>query len=470
MKNILLFVIFCIVSLTFNTGALWGEIICVDPSGGGDYTNLQNALDYAETNGADDVIQVVQGTYTGNFTYRSSQGRTIILEGGYVPSTACSEREDDPTNTVLDGNLSGNVLILSNNSGGDILVDGFTIRNGVASTNGGGIYAQSYSSSGTANNVTITNNIITNNSASSGGGVYARSTGQTSSGTITLIANLLAENTVDSRYGGVHARSSSASGNAGDVILTNNTIVGNIADSDNAGVYAESISSSGTAGDVILTSNIIKENTADYGMSGVQAESRTSEGTAGDVILTNNIIAENRATVYGGGAVVKSWFSSELGSAGTVILTNNTITGNKTDVRGSGLIISMYDNTIYCYNNIIWGNTADVESGDDIRFYGTGTAYGYNNDYSDMVGSWTSSGSNINLDPRLTGSYHLKSSSPCIDAGETNVPSPPGLPSTDFEGDDRTIDGNKDGTATVDIGADEYIPKGLISHLLILLL
>ena len=36
--------------------------------------------------------------------------------------------------------------------------DGIQLKR-VASTNGGGIYAQSYSSSGTANNVTITNNI-----------------------------------------------------------------------------------------------------------------------------------------------------------------------------------------------------------------------------------------------------------------------------------------------------------------------
>ena len=47
------------------------------------------------------------------------------------------------------------------------------------------------------------------------------------------------------------------------------------------------------------------------------------------------------------------------------------------------------------------------------------------------------------------------SGSPCIDTG-TNSASE--LPSVDFEGDDRVIDGNGDTLATVDKGADEYNP------------
>jgi hypothetical protein len=47
---------------------------------------------------------------------------------------------------------------------------------------------------------------------------------------------------------------------------------------------------------------------------------------------------------------------------------------------------------------------------------------------------------------------HLWSVSPCIDEGTDSVV----LPDSDFEGDPRIIDGDSDGTAIVDMGADEY--------------
>jgi len=87
--------------------------------------------------------------------------------------------------------------------------------------------------------------------------------------------------------------------------------------------------------------------------------------------------------------------------------------------------------------------------------------------YSDMYGTWSGeSGYNLNQNPRLSSNYHLRSSSPCIDAGNSCAP---GLLAYDFEGDNRIIDGNNDGIAYADIGADEYIPKGLISFFLLLL-
>jgi len=61
------------------------------------------------------------------------------------------------------------------------------------------------------------------------------------------------------------------------------------------------------------------------------------------------------------------------------------------------------------------------------------------------------------------GDYHLLPGSPCIDAGTNNVDDPATeevevLPDTDLDGNRRIIDGDLDGTATVDIGAYEYLP------------
>jgi len=76
--------------------------------------------------------------------------------------------------------------------------------------------------------------------------------------------------------------------------------------------------------------------------------------------------------------------------------------------------------------------------------------------YSALSNGWPGE-CNINADPLfvdpLKGNFHLQGTSPCIDAGNNNVPH---IPDTDFEGNERIIDGNNDGTATVDIGADEY--------------
>lgn len=373
------------------------HMVCVSTA-----AELQAALTAAETNDTNDIIMVVQGSYAGNFLFDSSEGFGIALLGGYA--AYCSSRIVNPENTVLDGNHAGGVLALQNTNGGDILVDGFTIRNGTVSGAGGGVYAWSYSDSATAGNVTLANNIIQGNSATGSG-----------SG------------------GGASARSESTSGTAGNITLFNNIVTGNNSDTFGGGVFAYSIANSGSA--------------------------------AGTITLTNNIIAGNTAADQGGGGVY-ACSSAGSGSGGTVTLLNNTITANKSPgaaSRGGGLFFSYGDNTINCYNNIIWGNTATT--GDDIYFVNTGgTANGYNNDYATMSGSWDSAAGDINADPLFValGDYHLRPASPCIDEG---LNSAPGIPALDFEGDARVIDGNNDGTALADIGADEYSgfpPNGTI--------
>jgi hypothetical protein len=156
-------------TLLFNTVYSFGAEFCVDNA-----PDLKTALSTAQSNGESDVIRVVQGNYNGNFSYNSSQGYSITLLGGYT--AGCAGRVVDPANSLLDGGGTGRVLSLSNNGGGDFLVDGFTLQNGQYSGDGGGVYAESSSDSGTAGDVTFTNNIFRmNTSEQGGGGVYARS-------------------------------------------------------------------------------------------------------------------------------------------------------------------------------------------------------------------------------------------------------------------------------------------------------
>jgi len=79
-------------------------------------------------------------------------------------------------------------------------------------------------------------------------------------------------------------------------------------------------------------------------------------------------------------------------------------------------------------------------------------------------GHWDDAGtpSDPSDDSFVLGDYHLLPGSPCIDAGTNDVDNPDTpeietLPDTDIAGLPRVIDGNLDGTATVDMGAYEYL-------------
>ena len=96
MRKLFLAGILVIATLAFLPANLWGAEFCVTNA-----AELQNALSTAATNGQDDTIKVVQGTYSGNFEYNSGKGHSITLLGGYY--TGCTSRVVDPANTVLDG-------------------------------------------------------------------------------------------------------------------------------------------------------------------------------------------------------------------------------------------------------------------------------------------------------------------------------------------------------------------------------
>lgn len=55
--------------------------------------------------------------------------------------------------------------------------------------------------------------------------------------------------------------------------------------------------------------------------------------------------------------------------------------------------------------------------------------------------------------PTTTGNLRLQSNSPAIDAGDNSFMT--GIP-IDLDGELRIVDGNMDGTLTVDMGAYEY--------------
>ncbi|MFB1490424.1 MULTISPECIES: hypothetical protein [unclassified Thiocapsa] len=173
------------------SGSPLAAVHCIDNA-----VDLQSALNSV---GEDDEIRLVQGTYVGNFLlpFVAPDGYGIRLLGGWT--AGCATRTLDPTNTILDGNGAGSIL----HSGPvfvddvDLLVEGLTLRNGVATQSpfwGGGLAFW-----GNYSRVTLRDNRFEGNHADQGGGgVSIHTYGATSA--IELTRNHFEAN--DSQFGG----------------------------------------------------------------------------------------------------------------------------------------------------------------------------------------------------------------------------------------------------------------------------
>jgi hypothetical protein len=135
---------------------------------------------------------------------------------------------------------------------------------------------------------------------------------------------------------------------------------------------------------------------------------------------------------------------------------NNTIVRNDVGIR-----VHTFSNALEVYeNNVIVDNViglqADVGVGANNLTWRHNLVFGNEVNY-EVISDQTGQNGNISADPQFIdadgGDYHLNESSPAIDSGDSAAPR---LPATDFEGDGRVLDGNKDSLGVVDMGADEF--------------
>jgi parallel beta-helix repeat protein len=329
------------------------------------YKTLDEALAVAHCCTVVDTIKVATGTYiptkkpyNGCTEMTTADARDLsfhlpdglVLWGGYpagggvrnIPANITTLSGDFNGDDVVTG--SGSTLSITGNgenayhvvlasadatTGVGVTIDGFTVTGGNANDNtissitvngnevwreiGGGIFTFNGANS-------ITNNILTGNSAQIGGAIYLKK------GTNTLSNNTVINNRATTQGGGILT-------DEGAHTISDNTIAGNYGDTEGGIAITFSICT--------LNNNTIYNNAGSSGTIGI------FQGTN---ILSNNVIYNNIGGTSGGILI----------DSGTNTLFNNTFYNNTSTFLGGAIHIGGGTNTLT--NNIFWDNKTGTDA------------------------------------------------------------------------------------------------------------
>jgi len=182
---------------------------------------LQDALDTAAANGADDTIQIVRGTYaiSGNhLIFNSAEAHSINIVGGFAPG--CGSRLHNAALTVLDGGDTTQIFNVTTSN--DFELHFLTLQHGYISGSSGGVMA--VFGNGAASSALLANVIVRDSGSDYGVGGVIFSV----AGTVTMQDNLVTG--IVSPGGAVYVGGETTVA----IHFTNNTIVGNTATSPGA--------------------------------------------------------------------------------------------------------------------------------------------------------------------------------------------------------------------------------------------
>jgi hypothetical protein len=390
----------------------------------GDFNSIQEAIDAASDG---DEILVASGTYQESLTIN----KDVHLRSA-----------DGPDSTIVETAGNGRVLtVIEGGTTSSATIEGFTIRGGTVSTEGGRPLL-------TGTSATILGNIIEDNVACDGAGIAVVG------GSPRIEGNII-------RY---NYRKGCTGGSGG------------------GGIYLR------TAGSAVVIKNVIENNTITGGPGG-----GVSLNAAGSTLILNNIIRFNDSTTSGGGLYIRNASNPDLvqnlvygntstngggidwlvpyGQRGPYLL-SNTFAENEAS-QGSGVRADGYDGGVILENNVLIGKTYPAVYCHD-GYGDVPPVFRYNNAYTEgtiaydgSCGAPTGSDGNISAAPLFVDAvgqdFHMYYGSPSIDSGDDNIN---GLPGNDLDGRNRVLDGDGDGSAVVDMGVYEA-PVPLLDDLII---
>lgn len=381
-----------------------------------------------------DEIVVAPGTY---FEALNLGGKTLTIRSSGGPET-----------TIIDGfGQFKSVVSIISNEGAATLIEGFTIRNGIAESaspgnRGGGIHCNLTSP-------TIRNCILTKNRAVNGGAFYANG------GSPILIECAFVENTATTSGGfGGAVYLNNATLTATDCSFELNVAVGS------GGALRGSGSSGATLLRCDFTDNTgsanggaieITTGAVAYAVTECRFRINITNGPGGAVQISSatgvnhqfrNCVFDDNAASGNGGAVQVS---------GRVELINCTVARNSAGGNG-GAVLTSGSGVAQVRNSVVWSNTPNGIAGPNLTV-------AYTCHQTPIVGT-----GNIAVDPAFVdlggGDLRLSMASPCIDAGNTTL-----LPTSiasDLDGLPRAVNVLVAPTGVaafgyvVDMGAFEY--------------
>jgi len=387
---------------------------------------------------AGDELWVAEGVYTSADDPVVQLAAEASLYGGFnATETELGQRDWQAHPTIIDGEGARRCVM----GAAGATLDGFVLRNGVASS-GAGIRAYSVA-------MTIANNVIVNCNASSEGGGIVSAVAASS-----ITNNVLTRNSAV-RGGGIYIYNCPTQ-------FTGNRIVGNTATSQGGGAYCSYASAD-------LSSNLFAGNTAASsggGICGIDAADATvahnticgnSSGICwypDNAVLANLILRENGDDLDG---CTATYSCIEDGDAGTGNIHDDPMFVEATEGTWSadGVYNAATGRTTLTHEGAAWetdvfaGLTINPQTGQDLEFVIAG------NTAEEILVWGDASGIAHGGDSYRINDYHLQAGSPCIDSADGGVG-----PYSDLEGNPRQDDPGMPNRGTgwpwSDMGAYEF--------------